>query len=73
MTINEAKALLEFCERKNIKCVKFEGLEAEFFKAEPAPLDTKELVKAMTDSMPPDSAMMFASTEGIDDPNDKEA
>lgn len=70
MTLNEAKALIEFCERKSIKSVKFGELEAEFFEKQAPSLDPKDLAKALTESMPPDEAMLFASTEPIQDPNE---
>lgn len=70
ITQNEAKALLEFCDRKNVKRIKFGELEAEFFQKQAPSLDPKELAKAFSDNMPPDSAMLFASTEEIDDPSE---
>ena len=42
--------------------------EIEFFEprdSEPAAIDPKELIRALGDSMPPDSQMLLASTEAI--------
>lgn len=64
MTLAEAKKLIEFCESKSIKRVKFGTFEVEFIeKQTPMALDPLSLSKALTDSMPPDSAMLLASVD----------
>lgn len=69
MTLSEAKKLVEFCEGKRVKRVKSGTFEVEFFDQTPEPmkLDPVSLSKALTDSMPPDSAMLFASTEDMNE------
>lgn len=64
-----AKELIEFCKDKGLKKLRLGDFEAEFFDIKPQPmsLDPKDLAKVLTDSMPPDSAMLFASVE---DPQD---
>lgn len=65
--LSQAISLIELCEKKRIKRVKVNDFEVEFFASEPEPMafDPVSLSKILTDSMPPDSAMMFASTEDI--------
>jgi hypothetical protein len=61
--------LVDYCQGKNVKRIKLMGVEVEFFDQQPAPmsLDPKDLAKTLTDSMPPDSAMLFASSEDMAD------
>ena len=71
-----AKELIEFCKDKGLKRVRLGDFEAEFFDTKPQPmsLDPKDLAKVLTDSMPPDSAMLFASVEDTvqpEEPNSK--
>lgn len=63
--LKEMAAFLDLCKLKGVHKAKYENLEIEFFepKLETAPLDTVALAKALQDSMPPDSSMMFAATE----------
>lgn len=61
--------LLGICAKYNVKSYKRGGIEIELFETkatvEPMSFDPKDLVKAFSDSMPPDSAMLFASSEDI--------
>lgn len=67
MTLEDAKKLIIFCEERGIKSVAFEQFAVEFFPKEPEAmnLDPVALSKALTDSMPDDSAMLFASSEDM--------
>lgn len=71
MTRDEAKELVEWAKDQGIKRMVCGPLEVEFFgpKITPMSLDPKDLAKVFTDSMPPDTAMLFASTEGVPDEN----
>jgi hypothetical protein len=59
--------IINLCEKRNVKRIKLLGIEVEFFepRSEPMPLDPKALANILTESMPPDSAMLFASTEDM--------
>ena len=65
MTLADAKKLIEFCQDRGIKRIRSGAFAVEFFPKMPEPmaLDPLTLSKALTDSMPPDSAMMFASRQ----------
>lgn len=62
---------MSVCRKYNVKSCSVDqacGITSfEFFPqgsaAPDMPLDAKELAKVFTDSMPPDSAMLFAATE----------
>lgn len=68
--------LISLCKDKGIKKVVVganQGIEIEFFPPQPKQaelmaMDPVSLSKALTDSMPPDSAMLFASSEDMDVP-----
>lgn len=59
--------LLDLCRSKGVRSFKSGTFEAEFFPSKPEPMnfDPVELSKNLGPSMPPDSAMLFASSEGI--------
>ncbi len=61
--------LIKFCEKHGVKRVKLDAFEVEFFPSAPTSmeLDPVSLSKILTNSMPPDSAMMFAATEDMPD------
>lgn len=64
--INDTKKLIKFCEKHGIKRVKLGDFEAEFFETKSEmKLDPLSLSKTLSDSMPPDSAMLFASSEDL--------
>jgi hypothetical protein len=59
--------LLDLCKAKGVMRIKTGTFEAEFFADKPTPMDMspKAIASAMSDSMPPDSAMLFASSEDM--------
>lgn len=61
--------LLDLCRAHGVRRLKKGDFEAEFFapSAEPMALDAKTLSNILSDSMPPDSVMLFASSEGVPD------
>lgn len=63
--MTDHKPLLELCKSMGVRRVRDGEFEAEFFPPtpEPMPLDPVSLSKTLADSMPPDSAMLFAATE----------
>lgn len=65
MTIShdDLRALREI----GVKSFECDGVKVEFFEPKPEPmkLDPVTLSKTLTDTMPPDSAMLFASTEDV--------
>lgn len=71
MTLAEAQKLIKFCEGRRIKHLSFGQFSVEFFPKEPEAmkLDPASLAKTLSDSMPPDSAMLFASSEDMDTEN----
>jgi hypothetical protein len=74
MTLKEKKQFIEWARSQMIKNINInhEGLSVEFFptQLEPMNLDPKTLAEALSDSMPDDSTMLYASSEGI--PDEKE-
>lgn len=70
--MSEMRVIFELCREFGVKSLSADERNAhvqhvEFFeKKSDTPLDPVSLAKALTDSMPPDSAMLFAATE---DPN----
>ena len=58
---------IELLRKHNVKSYKADmsSWAVEFFAPTPEPMDLsiKNLAKTLTDSMPPDSAMLFAATE----------
>lgn len=72
MKFAEAKKLIEFFQKRGLMRVKMGEFEVEFFEPkspdiQPMALDPVSLSKVFSDQMPPDSAMMFASTEDMPD------
>ena len=66
MTLAESKQLIEWAKELGLKRVRSGTFEVEFYpKHEPMNFDPKSLAKTLTDSIPPDSEMLFASSEGI--------
>lgn len=63
------RELFALCKEFGVKSIKEYGIEAEFHveQKEQMSLDPKTLAKVLSDSMPPDSSMLFASTEEITD------
>lgn len=76
LDLEYVRRLSAFCEGKGVSRVKCAGIEIEFFPraSEPMALDPVALSKILTDSMPPDSVMMFAANEDpIHEPHPGEA
>lgn len=69
MTLEQSKKLISWARKHGIARLKVTGLEVEFFKQDPEPmkLDPKSLADALSDTMPPDSQMLFASSEDLPD------
>ncbi len=69
MTLSEAKKLIDYCEGKGVKRIRSGAFMVEFFPKAPETmsLDPVSLSKALADSMPPDSSMLFASTEEVNE------
>lgn len=63
------KEILELCAQHNVKRVKCADIEIEF-EPKAQDLSPTALAKTLAESMPPDSAMLFAATE---DPAPQEA
>jgi hypothetical protein len=63
------KEFIEICKSNGIKHAKLGSFEVEFYPTPVAPmaLDPVSLSKAFSDSMPPDTAMLFASSEDLND------
>jgi len=61
------KQLIKLGKENNIKFFKCGALELEFFAhiPEPMSLAPQDLAKVLSDSLPPDSAMLFASSEDM--------
>lgn len=66
------KDVVLFCKEHGVRKLKFFDFEAEFFESKPEPMsfDPVALSKALTDHMPSDDQMMFASTEEIEEPKE---
>lgn len=68
--MDEIKALLEMTHGKQVKTLRYGEFEVEFFspdaKLEAMSLAPQDLAKILQPSMPPDSAMLFASSEEIE-------
>lgn len=69
INIEQAKDLILFCKTNGVKHIHFQGLVCELFEEKPTPmsLDPKDLVKTLAEPMPPDSQMLFASAEDIEE------
>lgn len=65
ITLEQATEVIRFCSTWNIKRFKLGEFEVEFYQkaAEGMALDPVSLSKTLSESMPPDSAMLFAATE----------
>lgn len=63
------KEILELCSKHNVRKVKCADIEVEF-EPKAQDLSPNVLAKTLAESMPPDSAMLFAATE---DPAPQEA
>lgn len=76
MKLSEIKKIIDLCESKAVKRLKIDTFEVEFFQKTPEPmnLDQVTLAKALSDTLPPDSAMLFASAEDMMEkgPNESE-
>ena len=64
------EGLIDLCKVKGIKSFRYNNLSFEFFPLEskapePMAMDPLALSKILVDSMPPDSAMLYAA---VDDP-----
>lgn len=67
MTLEQSKKLIQWAKKQGISRIKVTGMEVEFFPSQPEPmnLDPKSLAEALSDSMPDDETMLYASSEGI--------
>lgn len=65
MSIDVTKNLIDFCKDKRVKLINYNqssGLIVEFFEEKTdTTFDAKKLTESLTDSLPPDSEMLFAS------------
>ena len=76
MKLSEIKKMIDLCESKAVKRLKIDTFEVEFFQKTPEPMDLNmtNLAKTLSDSLPPDSSLLFASTEDMMEkgPNESE-
>lgn len=63
------KEFVDTCQARGIKHAKLGRFEIEFFEDKPTEMamDPVSLSKILTDALPPDSAMLFASAEDMED------
>lgn len=62
LTYSDAKALIKFCEGRDIKALRIGNFSIEFYpQVDQMKFDPQSLAKTLSDSMPPDSQMLFAS------------
>jgi hypothetical protein len=73
LTLDQAKELIMFCKEQGVARVKMGTFEAELRapQVQLNEVDLTNISKNLMDSMPPDSAMLFAAVEDpVKEPND---
>lgn len=68
---NYTQNLIKFCKVSGVSKFKTKDIEVEFFSPIIPEIDPVQLAKALTDNMPTDEQMLFASTESIPDPTNE--
>lgn len=66
ITIEEMKEVLNICKSAGVSKFSYKEFSAEFLKQDtPMDLSSANLVKTLSESLPPDSELLFASAEDL--------